>query len=123
MTRVDEPYLLCLVNLAHMGYPQYGLPSGLGVNLHNWTNTEVLLYLDEKRHSVPKSLYHHIRPRIILSVRLNKTSPPLGLRAVEVPQEVFQVLLFCRLNVHSRKCYGDIVKALLEDGLHRKTSR
>ena len=106
-----------------MGYRQSGLPSGLGVNLHNWTDTEVLLYLDEKRYPVPKSLYHHVGPRIIFSVRLNETSPSLGLRAVEVPQEVFKVLLFCRLNVHGRMCYGVRVKALFEDGIHRKTSR
>ena len=123
VTRVDEPYVLCVANLARLCYSQPPLPNPLGVESGSSATSDLSLCKEQRLYPMPKALYHHGGPRVVFSVRFDEASQSLGLRAVEVPQKAFAELLFCRLNVHRRTCYGDRVKALFEDGIARKTNR
>lgn len=122
VTRVDEPYVLCVANLARLGYSQSPLDNPLGVESGSSTTSDISLCKEQRLFPIPRALYRHVGPRVVFAVRFNETSQSLGLRAVEVPQEAFEQLLFCRLNVHRRTCYGDRVQALFEDGIGRKTT-
>jgi hypothetical protein len=87
------------------------------------TISNISLCQDQKLWPMPASFYHHIGTRVIFSTRLDPTSQSLRLWAVEVPREAFEELLFCRLNVHRRTCYGERVQALLDGKFAGKTGR
>jgi hypothetical protein len=58
----------------------------------------------------PPLLYRHVGVRVLLLMRLD--GDQLRLKAVEVPDERFEWLLFCRVAVHRRACYSDRMQRL-----------
>ena len=73
--------------------------------------------------ALPKAFYHHVGKRVVLQLRILGTKnnedaedlqDTLRLRAVVVSDEDHEKLLFCRVAVHSRLCYGERIKKLIE---------
>lgn len=127
VTRADGSYKQCLVDLIHSIYKQR---PALPRSEPSSTTVDSLLTDDSERFSKGKdwsvlpSCYSHVGPRIVLLLRL-KTSlkeSSLRLRAVEVPRADFDRLLFCRVAVHRRVCYGERVELITEGEFNGRTS-
>ncbi|KAK9860254.1 hypothetical protein MYU51_010681 [Penicillium brevicompactum] len=115
VTRIDEPYVLCLVNLARLAYNRPPLAQTLEVEPTGSSTSNASLCREQS--AMPQSLYHHVGLRVIFSIRLDEATQTLCLRAFEVSREVLEGLIFCRLNVHRRTCYEERIQALVEGRL------
>ncbi|KAF3481519.1 uncharacterized protein GIQ15_04278 [Arthroderma uncinatum] len=130
VSRADRPYIICLVNLLRSlhGRPPLGsdedeanfhaVPSPETLNPETKASDSANL-LAENVWPVTPCYYHHVGPRIVLLKRLEQAFQSEGylleLRAMIVPPEEFQKLLFCRLAVHRRVCYAERVQ-MIEEG-------
>jgi hypothetical protein len=70
---------------------------------------------------LPKPDYHHIGECVVLKVSVGKfdtavegISPPIELRAVQIPDDKLAGLIFCGTQVHSRIYYTKRIRMLLE---------
>lgn len=116
--RVDGPYILSMVNLLRGMYGLSGLvPAHENLGLEKaWSHSSE----DTKCGYVwglPAPLYRHVGKTIVLVTRLegSEDEKEVVMRALEVPREVIEGLLFCRLEVHKRVSYAERVK-MLEEG-------
>lgn len=135
VTRADRLYMLSLVDLAKS-------IASRGVQLQGRTDQEATAValdylagplspqstfssgydsgLDKSKAAVggpvwpmPRLLYQHVGPRVVLVTRLVDNEVRLG--ATEVSTKEFERLVFCRVAVHHKSCYGERVE-LLESG-------
>ncbi|PIG84970.1 hypothetical protein AARAC_010899 [Aspergillus arachidicola] len=127
VTRADGSYKHCLVDLIHSMYNQQ--PS-LPRSEPSSTTVDSLFTDDSESFSKGKdwpvlpSIYSHVGPRIVLLLRV-KTSlkeSSLRLRAIEVPRADFDRLLFCRVAVHRRVCYGERVELITKGELNGRNT-
>ncbi|KAK4225447.1 Alpha/Beta hydrolase protein [Podospora fimiseda] len=127
VSRVDGPYILNMVNLLRGMYGMNGLTpeepaKGGGGELKaamTWSSEETQ-YGGSSEGGIwclPPSLYRHVGKIVVLAIRLEgEGEEDEGvMRALDVPKEVLEGLLFCRLEVHKRVKYAERVK-LLEEG-------
>jgi hypothetical protein len=132
VTRTDSPYILSLVNLYRSIYQ---LPPMQDAKLHKRSITKDVQSTLAQHPSgnqdmegliwaVPSPLYYHVGKLLMLRVQIRKgdsssancesMEEALEMRAVKVRAEDFEKLLFCRITVHSRVCYGERVKLVAE---------
>ncbi|OJJ96175.1 hypothetical protein ASPACDRAFT_1891107 [Aspergillus aculeatus ATCC 16872] len=112
VTRADKNYVLSLVNLLR---PRDD-PSLVDAEADAGCEQASGLFSDyaEGCWPLPRSLYSHVGPRIVLFMRLGSSqehSPQL--RAASISRNEFDRLLFCRLSVHKRKYYAQTVGQLV----------
>jgi hypothetical protein len=112
--------MLCLVNLLRSLYGQPALINDTGGDKSLDPNAGRPI-AESSGHSagqsgsdkvwpVPALSYHHVGARVVLLMRLD--GDQLSLKALEVPGDKFEQLLFCRVAVHRRACYSDRMQRL-----------
>ncbi|PYH86891.1 alpha/beta-hydrolase [Aspergillus uvarum CBS 121591] len=112
VTRADKSYILSLVNLLRSRDD-----SSLVVADADAACEQAFDSFSDNAEGcwrLPRSLYSHVGPRIVLFMRLGSLqehSPQL--RAASVSRTAFDRLLFCRLSVHKRNYYAQTVGQLL----------
>ncbi|KAF5025920.1 hypothetical protein F66182_1955 [Fusarium sp. NRRL 66182] len=132
VTRADKPYILSMVDLARA---MLDLPPNASVLAHE-TDDEIVGAALEATHDkesklisrlsrpheknvhvedanvwrLPRPFYHHVGHEVVLLLRLLEGR--MALRAVEMMPTDFQKLLFCRVAVHGKRCYGERIEAL-----------
>ncbi|SPQ20772.1 49df7fc9-f316-4213-be5e-f303876c423e [Thermothielavioides terrestris] len=117
VSRADRPYILSLVNMMRSLYGQPAIPDDVDItrdaddsprsgaaNAQQTSGSENIWPL-------PPPMYHHVGSRVLLLTRLDDDGR-VCLKACEVPKDVFQQLLFCRVEVHRRACYSDRMQRL-----------
>ncbi|KAM5386868.1 hypothetical protein ACJZ2D_000161 [Fusarium nematophilum] len=140
VSRVDRPYILSLVELVRstLGLPPHSptadtdmdeIPlevtsGGASEDISDISSfsgefEKDFVAADPDFWRNPRPFYHHVGPRVILVMRLE--GGQMSLRAVEVPPLEFRRLLFCRIAVHLKACYGDRVEMLESGRFNRKT--
>ncbi|KAF7592076.1 hypothetical protein BBP40_000742 [Aspergillus hancockii] len=117
VTRADASYKHSLVNLINSMYNQRPILakseiSSTTINSLITDNSEYILKGGDW--PVSPSIFSHVGPRIVLLLRTKSSTKEasLRLRAIEVPRADFDRLLFCRVAVHRRVCYGERVDLL-----------
>ncbi|KAL3475376.1 Alpha/Beta hydrolase protein [Aspergillus californicus] len=122
VSRADGAYKNCLVDLAQS---MYGEPT---TTKPVWSfDTDISSHEDEPWQEkaiwpTSSSCYSHVGARIVFSMRPDVALPgSLRLHAIEVPQEDFERLLFCRISVHKRVCYAQRVELFMERKLNQQT--
>ncbi|RAH70136.1 alpha/beta-hydrolase [Aspergillus aculeatinus CBS 121060] len=112
VTRADKNYVLSLVNLLRSRNDPSLVVADAAAGCEQASGS----FSDnaEGCWPLPRSLYSHVGPRIILFMRLGSSQEHLPrLCAVSVSLKEFDRLLFCRLSVHKRKYYAQTVGQLV----------
>ncbi|RAL11932.1 alpha/beta-hydrolase [Aspergillus homomorphus CBS 101889] len=111
VTRADKSYILSLLDLIRASDDQTSVASNTEDSRKQGSGS--ISGSSEDFWPLPRSLYCHVGPRIILFMRLESSHEQfLQLHAAQVSREEFDRLLFCRLSVHMRKYYAQTVGQL-----------
>ncbi|KAL4927871.1 Alpha/Beta hydrolase protein [Aspergillus undulatus] len=122
VSRADGTYKDCLVNLVRSMYEEQGVAEDAAIPELSTPTKESNLWQKQPKWPTRQSCYSHVGRRIVCLMRPDDTlSTSLRLYAIEVPQEVFEQLLFCRVSVHRRTCYEQRVQLLVERKSNKRT--
>jgi hypothetical protein len=127
VTRADGSYKGSLVNLIHSMYNQQPLLAMLetsSTTVDSLITDDSNYFVKGRDWPVPPSVFSHVGPRIVLLLRAESRlkESSLRLHAFEVPRADFDRLLFCRVAVHRRVCYGERVDLIAKGEFNGRTS-
>ncbi|KAK4158740.1 Alpha/Beta hydrolase protein [Cladorrhinum sp. PSN259] len=131
VSRIDGPYILSMVNLLRSmrgldglellpekdgDQDEFGLK---GVSTWSSEDTRVGSCVEGGFWRFPPPRYSHVGKVVVLVTRLEgEKQEEVVTRTLELPREVLEGLLFCRLEVHKRITYAERVKMLEDDKVH-----